>query len=87
MSKSQELKIFCDKFSLIFPKFNILQQQHDNVIFFICNISWYDDNIITCEANNKEMSIINAISQLSIWLEFEENFIYLITLHEQSMKY
>lgn len=72
---SKELKLFCDKFNIDFPTFKIIEQDFS----VICSITWYNDiNIIGEKFIDREKAILSALSKLSEWLKYEENFIYLL---------
>lgn len=75
MLKSQELKLFCDKYSLEFPDFTISQSYSG----ITCSIEWYNNIKINGKSHlTKEGAIISAITELSNWINSEENFISLL---------
>lgn len=75
MLKSQELKLFCDKYSLEFPEF-IITTSYSGIT---CTIEWYNNIKIHGKCmNTSELAIISAIGELSIWINSEENFILLL---------
>lgn len=89
MSNSQQLKLFCDRYCLDFPDFNIAVSNYQLSYNkgFICSIIWYNQLTFSGQiSNSKESSIISALNILSNWISLEENFITLMQLKKNSMQ-
>ena len=87
MLKTQELKLFCDKFNLEFPDINIDYQD----TYYVYKVSWYNEIIISGNApvylnNMKNDLVIYVISELSKWLQDECNFLSLLNLNKKFMR-
>lgn len=83
MSISQELQLFCIKYNLEFPDFEIISID----CHFICNIRWYKNLIITTHLyNTQELCLNSALLELDNWLKSNFNFINLMLLRKQYNK-
>lgn len=82
---SKELKLFCDKYQLQFPTFNI-EPIHLGLfsnVMYMCNIKWYNTIIIVTHLHNTlEDMIQEAMVLLNNWLESDLNFISLVQLSQ-----
>lgn len=78
---SQELKLFCDKFNLDFPSFSFVTEDEK----IICKCNWY--NVFTISGDkfySPSEAVTSCLIALSNWVEKDQNFINLITIHNNT---
>lgn len=78
MTKAQELKLFCNKFNLEFPEFQV--KKTDNGVYN-CDIVWYGEYILkNNQFTSENDTVTSSLLYLAEWLDIDKNFVYLCML-------
>jgi|SRR5579863_8249467 hypothetical protein len=82
-TKTQELQLFCIKYSVEFPDF-ILEPGINGSMRYV--VSWYSSSVTTIQGDytsNPLEALYSALDNTSQWVSREENFLNLMLIHKE----